>query len=211
MNQNETTSEGLYDINLQEVLLGRPSRLRYVVRYSICPRTHDENVAEHSYYTAFIALMLVRSLWRNDFKINLGATLSRALMHDMDESYSGDFIRMFKHSSPELKEAIDGACNTFMQGWGKEVAVNGGDDLVRMWSDAKDDTVEGTIVSFADFLSVVSYVLQEIKAGNHAMYEHFEDLKKFYATFSGERYGFLQKYIRQCGVLLESVEQNKPR
>lgn len=200
-------------INLREVILGRPTRLRYVVRFSICPRTHDESVAEHSFYTAFIALMLARGLhYEYDSgqglgrPLDLGLILSRALMHDMDESYSGDFIRMFKHSSPELKNAIDSACESFMTKLACELTHDEGPDILQMWSEAKEDDFEGAIVSLADFLSVVSYVVQEIQSGNHNMYEHLEDLKRFYETFHSKRYAFLEEYIKECGEILFGLE-----
>lgn len=208
-----------YRIDLREVLLGRPTRLRYIVRFSICPRTHDESVAEHSFYTAFIALMIARSLGyrvegsngRDSHMIDVGLLLSRALMHDMDESYSGDFIRMFKHSNPQLKEQIDQACIGFMTKLAMEISRDPGEggDLLQMWEDAKADDYEGMIVGVADFMSVVSYVVQEIKAGNHNMFEHLEDLKKFHRTFDSLKYEFIRGHIQECGKILDSVHAKR--
>ena len=197
-------------INLREILLGRPTRLRYITRFSICPRTHDESVAEHSYYTAYIAMMLGLALQADGITVNMGLVLTRALMHDVDESYSGDFIRMFKHSSLSLKLAIDNANSGFVQKFCHDTGP-GLPTLPEAWAFAKDATVEGAIVSLADFMSVVSYIIQEIKAGNHNMFEHLDDLRHFYDTFpkKAEKYAVLQNYIAQCGSLLNEIEVRK--
>lgn len=194
-------------LNLRELLLGRPTRLRYVVRFSICPRIHNESVAEHSYYTAYLAMMITADLLSQGFEVNGFAVTSKALTHDMDESYSGDMIRMFKHSSPEIKIAMDTAAEKFMEEHSQEVMGNNA--VCLLWKEAKSDDLEGAIVSLADFLSVVSYVVQEIQAGNHVMYEHLEDLKKFYETFHAKRYDVLKEYVDQAGRILFGMEARR--
>lgn len=202
-------------INIREILLGRPTRLRYVVRFSICPRVHDESVAEHSFYTAYIAMMIAVDIHRGHLangdsrgRVDIGLVVSRALMHDMDESYSGDFIRMFKHSSPEVKNAIDSASEGFMKKFTHTVA-NGAEWVFNLWKEAKDTSIEGLIVSLSDFLSVVSYVVQEINAGNHNMFEHLEDLRKFYETFHDKKYDELRPYIEEAGKIIFAVDSRR--
>lgn len=198
-------------INIREMLLGRPVRLRYITRFSICPRTHDESVAEHSYYTAFYALLLGMDLQMKGHKVEMGVVQARALMHDVDEAYSGDFIRMFKHSTPSLKLAIDQACNQFVKKF--KDAVTPGIDIHMLWKNSKYDDLEGAIVSVADFMSVVSYIGQELNSGNRNMLEHIEDLWKFYDGFwdiptAGEikeKYKPLKDYILDCGDIMKTL------
>ena len=47
-------------LDLKELLLGDPNRLRYVQRYSTSMVIHRENVAEHSYYVALYGRYLCR-------------------------------------------------------------------------------------------------------------------------------------------------------
>lgn len=195
-------------LNLRELLLGRPTRLRYVIRFSICPRVHDESVAEHSYYTSLIAMLIAGDLRRSGIEVNLGEVAIKSLLHDMDETYSGDMIRMFKHSSPEIKDAMDKAANICMEKFSKELMGEGG-HLATIWREAKSDNIEGAIVSLSDFLSVLSYVVQEIQSGNHIMYEHLEDLKKFYETFHAKKYQGLKEYIDQAGRIIFGIEARR--
>lgn len=198
-------------LNLRELLLGRPTRLRYVIRFSICPRIHNESVAEHCFYTAYLAMMMAADLNVRlegvREQVSIGEIAMKAILHDMDESYSGDMIRMFKHSSPEIKGAMDTAAEKFMLQHSQEVVGHGG--ICTMWKEAKSDNLEGAIVALADFLSVLSYVVQEIQAGNHVMYEHLEDLKTFYETFHQSRYEPLKEYIDQAGRILFGMQARR--
>ena len=200
--------EAKKSFDLKAAVLGRITRLRYVVRFSICPRTHDESVAEHSFFTAYIGTMIAWDLHESGVAVNPGIVAMRALMHDIDEAHSGDFIRMFKHSSPSLKLAIDNASAEFMKQCAKET---GSMAEYRLWEEAKDLTTEGLVVSFADFLSVVSYVVQEINAGNHSMFEHLDELKKFFSSFQAEKYTVLGKYLAPCQEILDTVEDRRTK
>lgn len=195
------------NLNLRELLLGRPTRLRYVVRFSICPRVHNESVAEHSFYVGYYGLMIAADLASRGVEVNLGEVGMKAVQHDMDETYSGDMIRMFKHSSPEIKKAMDTASEKFMEEHSREVVGHGG--VCQIWKEAKSDNLEGAIVSLCDFLSVLSYVVQEIQSGNHIMYEHLEDLKKFYETFHSKRYELLKEYVDQAGRIIFGMEARR--
>lgn len=194
-------------LNMEQILLGRITRLRYVKRYSICPRVHEESVAEHSFYAAFIALVVGLDLQLKGHGVLLAKVLSRAIMHDVDEAYSGDFIRMFKHSSPGLKTAIDAAALNFMKNFAITAGLNG--PYVDLWSQAKDDSLEGKIVSFADFASVVSYIGQELASGNVVMREQLPDLMQFCASFYNERYQVLAEYVDAVRRVVDRLVKGK--
>lgn len=194
------------NLNLKEVILGRMTRLRYVVRFSICPRTHDESVAEHSYFTAQIGASIALDLASRGVKVDPGLVALRAIYHDADEAHSGDFIRMFKHSSPSLKLAIDQAADRFMRMYSQE---SGSSHTLELWAGAKDSSTEGAVVGFADFLSVLQYIVLEIQAGNHSMFEHLEELKRFFGSFRSERYVVIHRYLPECAEILNNIEDRR--
>ena len=111
-------------INVEGLMFGAPARLKYVTRFGTVHRVKDENVAEHCFFTAFFSLIICDWINANAryVKVNVGATLSRALMHDLEEAVSGDFPRPFKHSDPQLHAALEkagviafnGAVDTFL-------------------------------------------------------------------------------------------------
>lgn len=200
-------------IDIRQLILGKPSRLRYIERYSTCPRSHPESVAEHSWYVAFYALVIGKALNVDRHTVDLGLLVGQAIMHDVDECFSGDFIRMFKHSSETLKQEIDKACQSFIGDFVLDlcgdVSHGHGADLMYMWKNAKEATHEGLIVGFCDFLSVVSYVVQEIESGNHVMYEQLPELNKFYHTFHNQRYDFIRPWVQDVAMILSSLQDNR--
>lgn len=194
-------------VNLRDVILGHPSRLRFITRFSNCPRIHDESVADHSFYTALYVYFIGTALIANKVKLDLGRALSKALVHDIDECFSGDFIRMFKHSDPALKTEIDKACMKFMVKMCSDISES---DKISLrlfgdWHESKMD-IEGKLVSFADYLSVLSYIHQEIDLGNHRMERQVPELIKFHATFETDEYLFLDPYVLESAKILDEIE-----
>jgi 5'-deoxynucleotidase YfbR-like HD superfamily hydrolase len=193
-------------INLGQLLLGMTTRTRYVTRWSTFHILHKETVAEHSFFTAFYVMTI--AMWLNSVKgmeINESLALKRALVHDIDEAYSGDFIRSFKYSVPGLKKMLDEASTTFCGQMCEEIAPGHvGAHLHLHWIQAKDDSVEGRIVAFADFLSVLSYAIMERRAGNRHIREENVNLRDYGKTFLSPQFEFLTPLPREAMDYLES-------
>jgi 5'-deoxynucleotidase YfbR-like HD superfamily hydrolase len=197
-----------HTVNLSKVVIGDLARLRFVIRFSNCPRIHNESVGEHSFYTALYAYFISVSLRVQGFEVYVGQVLAKALMHDVDECISGDFIRMFKHSTPELKQAIDQASAKFTKGVLKDVAKTSllADVYFADWEKAKLGN-EGRIVAFADYLSVLSYIAQEIELGNVRMRRQIPELKKFHSSFCTPEFKFLEEYVNQAEEILKNLPE----
>lgn len=71
----------------------RLRRLSVVPRWAIVPMIRRQNVAEHSYHTAWIAVWVVEHF---DLKIPIDSLLWYALTHDQDEALSGDIAAPYK-------------------------------------------------------------------------------------------------------------------
>ena len=191
-------------MNIKQILIGKPTRLRYIKRFSICPRVHEESVAEHSYYVAFIAMMIAEDLEKRGYAIQIDKLLCRALVHDIDEVFSGDFIRMFKHDNSIVNNAINATSLKLTSKFFEEYPA--GDRLLGYWLHCKGDDIEGKILACSDFLSVVSYIWQELNAGNIIMKQQLSELRKFAETFAAYEYAFLKDYMRDVQVLLDEME-----
>lgn len=154
-------------MNLFEIMTGPVSRMSHVTRYSSYPVHRKENVAEHSWWVTFIALLITEDLQRQAFDVNMRVVLTRALTHDLDECLSGDIIRTFKYANDQILEAIKETADANMD----ELCQSMGDVgwlLRSSWEDAKDDTIEGHIVSFSDMATVALYCREEYRSGNQA-------------------------------------------
>lgn len=182
---------GFSMLNMKELLDGDLSRLRNVIRFSNSTRIKDESVAEHSYFTAYYSLALAFALIVEEgIIIDMGTLLSGAILHDVDEAKSGDFVRHFKYMTPEFKRHIEMATSKLMLGAFDPLYTKMDEEdhepansMHYLWRNAKQDTIEGDIVAFADFLSVLSYVMNEIDCGNKKLLRQLDDMHEYAESF----------------------------
>lgn len=146
---------------LNEVMFGKLSRLKDTWRYSAQPVIARENVAEHSFWTAIISAVIAMEIAPNLAK----EVTFRALFHDIEECMTGDLVRDMKYASPEIRAAILKVETKFVDNLISNMG-RVGVQIRDVWSNAKDDTLAGRIVSIADALSVISYCTKEQELGN---------------------------------------------
>lgn len=179
-------------VDIRSLLVGKTSHLRFVKRFSAFPIIRSENVAEHSFYVVFISMVLADALQLNDARKL--TVMRKATLHDIEECVSGDFVRPFKYSSPQLRDALEVAgeeaakqCfNSFLT---SEGASSSG--YTSEWVNSKDSSVSGQIVKLADFLAVVSYMWYERQSGNRLMAEHGQSLLAYYDLIRDSRDAYL--------------------
>jgi len=208
-------------LDLKKMLTGDVNRLRYITRYSTSLVLHRENVAEHSYYVALYSYLI--AVWvqanypvrahtlqatEDALEVHFAKVLCRALLHDIDESRTGDFQRPFKYSRPELKALVDEAAKDEFE---RAVApiIPGSLAFVRSmvhnWEHAKDDSTEGSIVAFADYLSVLSHLYAEVGCSNYTVMDHYISLKEYSCNFRESKYDFLRPLVLQSEVILNDL------
>lgn len=195
-------------LNLREMLIGMPTRLRYVDRFSTCRVIKKESVAEHCFFVALYCLFI--SWWcRTNGRLallNTAEILARALLHDLDEAATGDVPRFFKYSDASLKIHLDEVASKGVHMiaeklWGKNTLGVVG-DIEFHWKNAKNDTPEGRILEFADFLSVLSYSWEEVRQSNVIMGEHLTDMAAYYQRFTAHEFDFLRPLIEEAKTIL---------
>lgn len=202
-----------HELDVREMLRGDLVRLRYVDRYSTCRVNHRETVAEHSYFVTMYSVLIGQwyEFWHGN-PLNWRKLMAKACIHDVEESRTGDWPRTFKHSDPNLGIeldrvagiAIEQLCSRLVQGqWQKQLAMT--------WQQSKDSSPEGRVVAFADFLSVLSYVIQEIESGNANAVEHIRNLQEYFSGFEAETYQFLRPLVTQTASILKEIERVETR
>ena len=183
--ESKTDSE----INFHELLLGTATRVRHITRWSNFPKVHPESVAEHSFFTSMCALIIATDMRSCGLIVDVGLVLSRAIMHDVEEAFSGDFVRSFKHSDPELDNAITCAAGRFhLQFCNALIGRESANELHDYWLHAKNADLEGSIVAFADYLALISYVMCEMRSGNSHMLERRMSLIEYGMQFTTNLY-----------------------
>lgn len=146
-------------------------RMTSVWRYSSIPISVPENVADHSYFVALYAGMIHQAIYPNNFEL-LGPILLHALTHDLPECVTGDVVRVFKYTTPQLKTEIDKAEHILANKLPGHIRKIVELDLVWMCggksgteASERRSYVE-TIVKAADFLSLFQFMRREAMRGN---------------------------------------------
>ncbi len=216
--------KGTSKLNIKEMLTGTPVRLRFVRRYSTCRVNHDETVAEHSYYVMLYAALVGQWLQRNPHvhtmaggeartethRLNWELLMIRAAVHDLEESATGDMPRHFKYATPALREAHEFAAEAaFKQVVSKLVSPGWAARLVLNWKLSKDSRLEGKVIAFADFLSVLSFISQECASGNENAFEHASSLVAYFELFTHPdgRFDAFAELVEQTRPIVEELRR----
>ncbi len=147
-------------------------RLSSVWRFSSIPVTVTENTAEHSFWVALYATMILESLGRDAVKSDmLASTLLHAIVHDVAECVTGDVVRTFKYSTPELKKEVDRAEELLIKKThpGTKRII----DLSGQLSNRNEKFIK-SVVKAADFLSLFQFMRREALRGNKEICPFFK-------------------------------------
>jgi len=137
-----------------------------VVRFSNQSRIHDESVAEHSYHVAMYAMILADLEISFGNKVDVEKLLRSSLIHDLEESMTGDILHGFKYSDPELLKNMKKMGAEFYD----KIIKNLPDELYqkysKLWKESKSSDIEGKILEAADKIEALMYSIEEYSLGN---------------------------------------------
>lgn len=187
--------------DLKAMLTGSIKRLAHVNRYSSLPVSRRENVAEHTAFVSLFCLIIAKDLEAKGYNVDRAKLLTSALLHDLDESLSGDFLRSVKLGIPGLKELLDTACKGFMKSISEQLGV----DLTTEWSHAKDESLEGNILAIADLLGVATYLLEEFASGNRHIFNLFRELDTYLESLEPRLQSSLIPYLQEGRQILNRL------
>ena len=160
-------------------------RLSNIYRFCNVPRIKDESVAEHSYFVTLYS-MVIADIVGNVDKTKI---MKMSLLHDSEESISGDFPHPTKERFPTFNEALE-EINLFLI---KEIFKDN-QEYIELWKESRnEDTEEARIVKLADRLSVLVYTNEESELGNSHMMEIYQKEIKKLEEFvrSNPKYNFI--------------------
>jgi 5'-deoxynucleotidase YfbR-like HD superfamily hydrolase len=166
-NTNRTQLERKMKPEKTTAWLNTVQKLSCVKRFSQSHLAKPESVLEHTGQVAMVCLHIGQLLIEEGHHVDMGALLKKALIHDIEESTTGDVSKPTKYHTQELRDQFamlesDVAHKIFF-----DADVN----LHQEWSEAKAQK-EGMIVSFADTLCAILKFEDEILCrGNKTMSE----------------------------------------
>jgi putative hydrolase of HD superfamily len=129
-------------------------------------RARVESVAEHSYGTALISLLISRELMKTNESIDIGKVTSLALFHDIPEALTSDIPQtelrlggeMFSEGKREAEKdafSVIASISEDLKDW-----------LENLWKEQLDQpSLESKIVSSADVLDMLIHVLTLEESG----------------------------------------------
>lgn len=126
-----------------------------VTRYSQSHLNRRESVLEHTGFVCFICAII--GLKHPD--VDLGKLLTKATLHDIEESYIGDIANPVKYDNPDILSEVEKIGEKAMVQIEGLIGVG---SLYSIWRNSKDSTLEGRIVKIADVISVVAKVYEEV-------------------------------------------------
>ena len=147
--------------NLASIFFTANKRLSSIIRYNTTLKIRNESVAEHSYFVAFYAMMLA------DFieGINKQRVLELCLIHDYEESLSGDIPHYLKMEYPEMNNALETMNKEIMNR-----LLYKDEYYIKLWEESRgDSTLEAKLLLFCDKLSCLIYAREEVSMGNKYM------------------------------------------
>ena len=74
-----------------------------------------------------------------------------------------------------------------------------------IWEDAKDETPEGRILEFADFLCVLGFFNHEHEGGNRTVHNHIQDMQGYFHIFHDKRFDFIRPLVDQSSLLMQEI------
>jgi len=183
------------------------TRLSCILRFSNTPRLSSENVAEHSYYVTFLAMLLGDYLLRKGIELNMVKLLKMSMLHDVEEIISGDIIKILK--SGGFKDELD-KMNVKSMEFLTGVLGENGKIYFHLWHEAKEkETLEAKVVDLVDMIACVIYSLKEVHLGN----EYFKEILGYAVekilAFSGKIPG-IKSFVRElANYVLNYLQKDK--
>ena len=164
--------------------LKRVQLLRWIDRFSNTPHIQPYSVAQHSFYVALYGLIFAKIENEREWEENDGNAdiydvnfvVQKALVHDLEESITGDILFPLHNDYPEFKEKLDFIRTKSVRDFVfKELPPSTRMQLKESWATAKDDTPEGILIACMDKVEIIAYALTEMELGNEAIREIYNN------------------------------------
>lgn len=188
------------------------STLAGVQRFSLLKQVHKENCLEHTGMVAIFAFVIAKRILDRETHygematstLSLAEVLSKAIVHDWDETVTGDVVRPTKYFSKVLREEMRLAEVAGVQ---KIEAALSVPYLSTLHSEAKDGPA-GYIVAFADLLAAVQHIWEEVLVShNHHMAPAAHNTRKVFAALNADRPAATHSYHRVLDEYYEEASE----
>ncbi len=179
-------------------------KLSNIKRFAALKLDREYSGADHSYRVAMMGMLIVDeyNAKNPNKKISCEEVLRKALIHDLEESVTGDIPTPVKQF-PGLRDILREASVAIM----KEQIID--DNLVKsqeylkLWIEDKEGE-SGEVIAIADKLEALLSAAYELKRGNKDLQKAFNNVRAWFETDEAKR--LLNKF-ELTKVLLQTADE----
>ena len=140
--------------------------LMTVERFSVYKCHFREDVAQHSHLTTLYAMILADLERRKGRKVDVEKLLRMALLHDAEESRTGDIHHPFKHQDPAFTKTIDDRALKWFNDLMRALPNSLAHEYIEFRKAEQGKSVEALLVKAADKLEALLWAYEEYLLGN---------------------------------------------
>lgn len=149
--------------NFIDIAFNPICRMSEVKRYSGVHQECDEVLSEHITDVSMLSYLISMNLRKRGEDIDVGILLEKCLMHDIDETLTGDIPRNTKYATKKLKKEADTVARLAVKTLSSQLQL---DHIYELWETSKSGK-EGFILKISDMLSVVKKAIVEVVLRNN--------------------------------------------
>lgn len=147
-------------------------RLRHLTRCNNFHKVSSEDVAQHSYYVAMLAMIITDELKEKGKKLDELLILRKALLHDVSEAVTGDIPHNVK-KYVEFTVDLEGVLTNIAGEYYTE-GVSGRFGQYALWESSCKYGDSGEVVALVDMLELAVYCYEETLLGNKVIIPLYE-------------------------------------
>jgi len=187
-----------------EALLTR--RAEQVTRWHHRPTRQEESIASHQWSAAVLGYVLAWYLRKAGHEIDPHRVMMLGMFHDMHETITGDIPSPFKSSAPEITR--------IWEEWESQAADRLWLDLdpdlradLRQWVMPAESSLEMEIAKFADRLSALAFLEQEVQQGNLLLFDARRETAQSLLDMGGAAYGWPRVWFNDLLIEIHGMEK----
>lgn len=189
-------------------------KLSNVKRFSALKLVREYSGADHSYRVAMLGMFITdeyNSLPSTTKKISCEEVLRKALLHDLEESVTGDIPTPVKQY-PGFRDLIRKASNEIMDEQIVDKNLPNRAEYLRLWNEDKEGET-GSIITIADKLEALLSSAFELKIGNKDLQKAFNNIRTWFDTDEAksllQKFPVTQELLNVADELPQSIESFK--
>jgi len=187
-------------------------RLTNTRRHNTAFCNYPENVASHSFFVVYITMMLADTMKDcGDFKVQVEKAMRIAVLHDVEESFSGDILATMKMEDATFRKSLEIINERIMSRLFGRFGGSDAADYIGLWRlhRVRQD-LEGCLVYIADTIALICYTGNEVSMGNSGLEEQFiNGMRRLRRILRDKRFAAIDRIANELEVFYGIYDSDK--